>query len=110
MVIYVLCGVAVLLSLAAIAVVLGASTRGNGVIYGASLIVTLALCAIGLQSLFAQASVSTSMLPLGLPWLGAHFRIDALSAFFLLVVNLGGAAASLFALGYGRHEHAPQRV
>ena len=49
-------------------------------------------------------------LPLGLPWLGAHFRIDALAAFFLVVVNLGGAAASLFALGYGRHEHSPQRV
>ena len=32
------------------------------------------------------------------------------SAFFLVVVNLGGAAASLFALGYGRHEDAPQRV
>ena len=49
-------------------------------------------------------------LPLGLPWLGAHFRLDALSAFFLVVVNLGGAAASLYALGYGRHEQAPQRV
>ena len=32
------------------------------------------------------------------------------SAFFLAVVNLGAAAASLFALGYGRHEPAPQRV
>ena len=31
----------------------------------------------------------TLTLPLGLPWLGAHFRIDALTAFFLLVVNLG---------------------
>jgi hydrogenase-4 component B len=110
MVIYVLCGVAVLLSLTAIAVILGASTRGNTMIYGASLVVTLALCGIGLQSLFGQASVSTTMLPLGLPWLGAHFRIDALSAFFLVVVNLGGAAASLFALGYGKHEEAPQRV
>src|SRR5205085_980829 len=46
----------------------------------------------------------------GLPWLGAHFRIDALAAFFLVVVNLGGAAASLFAVGYGQHEHAPERV
>jgi len=53
---------------------------------------------------------SVTILPLGLPWLGAHFRLDALSAFFLAVVNLGGAAASLFALGYGRHEHAPRRV
>ena len=32
---------------------------------------------------------------------GAHFRIDFLSAFFLVIVNLGGAAASLYALGYG---------
>jgi formate hydrogenlyase subunit 3/multisubunit Na+/H+ antiporter MnhD subunit len=50
------------------------------------------------------------VLPLGLPWLGAHFRIDALAAFFLVVVNLGAAAASLYALGYGRHEAAPHRV
>ena len=49
-------------------------------------------------------------LPLGLPWLGAHFRLDALAAFFLLVVNLGGATASLYGLGYGRHEEAPARV
>ena len=49
-------------------------------------------------------------LPLGLPWLGAHFQMDALSAFFLIVVNLGAAVASLFALGYGRHEDAPYRV
>src|ERR1019366_2979816 len=59
---------------------------------------------------FEQRAASTVTLPLGLPWLGAHFRIDPLAAFFLVVVNLGGAAASLFALGYGRHEHSPQRV
>jgi formate hydrogenlyase subunit 3/multisubunit Na+/H+ antiporter MnhD subunit len=52
----------------------------------------------------------TEHLPLGLPWTGAHFRLDALSAFFLGVVNLGGAGASLFAIGYGRHEVAPGRV
>jgi hypothetical protein len=45
-----------------------------------------------------------------LPWIGAHFRIDALAAFFLAVVNLGGASASLFAIGYGKHEKAPGRV
>ena len=55
-------------------------------------------------------TASALTLPLGLPWLGAHFRVDALAAFFLLVANLGGAAASLFALGYGRHEQAPLRV
>ena len=45
-----------------------------------------------------------------MPWLGAHFRLDALSAFFLVVVDLGALGASLFALGYGEHETAPQRV
>ena len=49
-------------------------------------------------------------LPVGLPWLGAHFRLDALAAFFLVVVNLGGAAASLYGVGYGRHEPTPHRV
>ena len=66
---------------------------------------------IALLCLFGYSDTSSTVtLPLGLPWLGAHFRIDALAAFFLVVVNLGGAAASLFALGYGRHEHSPQRV
>jgi len=34
----------------------------------------------------------------------------SLSAFFLIVVDLGAMSASLFALGYGEHETAPQRV
>ena len=115
MVVYTLYGVAALVALAPIAITLGASPRVNGVatsvIYGASLIVTLTLCVIALLSLFEYSQTpSLATLPLGLPWLGAHFRIDALAAFFLVVVNLGGAAASLFALGYGRHEHSPQRV
>ena len=29
---------------------------------------------------------------------------------FLVIVNLGGAGASLFALGYGQHETSPGRV
>ena len=40
----------------------------------------------------------------------ARFRVDALSAFFLVVINLGGAAASLYGLGDTRHEHSPRRV
>jgi formate hydrogenlyase subunit 3/multisubunit Na+/H+ antiporter MnhD subunit len=42
--------------------------------------------------------------------MGANFRADALSSLFLLIVNLGAAGASLYAIGYGRHESAPQRV
>jgi hydrogenase-4 component B len=74
-----------------------------------------ALSAVALLSalgylLFADAGAATLMLPLGLPWIGAHFRLDALAAFFLAVVNLGGAAASLYGLGYGQHEEAARRV
>src|SRR5215813_5109391 len=109
MAVYALYGVAALLALAPVAVALSRSSRTSNVIYGASLIVTLALGAIGLESLFAPAA-SIAELPLGVPWLGARFRIDALAAFFVIVVNLGGATASLFALGYGRHEETPERV
>ncbi len=111
MAIYALCGVAALVLLAPIAIALGRSPRGGAAIYGASLVVTLVLGLLALLHLFEYSGRMSSVeLPLGLPWLGAHFRIDALGAFFLIVVNLGGAAASLFALGYGQHEHAPQRV
>jgi len=109
MAVYALYGVAALLALAPVAVALSRSSRASNVIYGASLIVTLALGAIGLESLFAPAA-SIAELPLGVPWLGARFRIDALAAFFIIVVNLGGATASMFALGYGRHEETPERV
>jgi hydrogenase-4 component B len=109
MAVYALYGVAALLALAPVAVALSRSSRTSNVIYGASLIVTVALGVIGLKSLFAPAA-STVELPLGVPWLGTHFRIDALAAFFIIVVNLGGATASLFALGYGRHEETPERV
>jgi hydrogenase-4 component B len=58
----------------------------------------------------AGSGPSLAWLPLGLPWQGTDFRLDALSAFFGFVTGAGGAAASLFAIGYGRHEPAPGRV
>ena len=79
-------------------------------VYGGSLLVAVVGLATALYALIGQIPTETLVLPVGLPWIGAHFRLDALSAFFLVVVNLGGAAASLYALGYGRHEKAPQRV
>jgi formate hydrogenlyase subunit 3/multisubunit Na+/H+ antiporter MnhD subunit len=71
------------------------------------------MSAFGFAVVFLIGGATTQpvvILPIGLPWLGAHFRLDALSAFFLTVVDLGAAAASFFALGYGRHEKAPERV
>ncbi|MGJ0505929.1 MAG: hydrogenase 4 subunit B [Methylocystis sp.] len=56
------------------------------------------------------ADALTTTLPFGLPWLGVHLRLDPLSGFFLAVVNLGGAAASAYAIGYGAHEKDPMRI
>jgi hydrogenase-4 component B len=81
---------------------------GRPVLYGGALAVSAIAAVIAIAAI--GAAPSALILPLGLPWLGAHFRLDALAAFFLLVVNLGGAAASLYAIGYGRHEPAPHRV
>ena len=102
-------GVAALLALSPVAVFLATSPRAGAIVYTPCLIITVTLSVVGGMCLFGQPTSSVS-LPLGLPWLGAHYRIDALSAFFVIVVNLGGATASLFALGYGRHEKAPGRV
>ena len=107
----ILSGVAVLLGVAALAIMISRSRGAVPIIYGACLAVSLISFATALIDLtYVRAFPSAVTLPLGLPWLGAHFRIDALAAFFLAVIDLGAAAASLFALGYGRHEKAPWRV
>jgi hydrogenase-4 component B len=97
-----------LLAVAAAGVALARTPLGRPVVYGSAFVI----CGVG--ALIALASlggaVETLTLPIGLAGEGAHFRLDALSAFFLLIVNLGAAAASLYGIGYGRHEHEPQRV
>ena len=103
--------IAGLLGLAVLAVAIGRWPAGVRAIYGACLAVSLISLTASFGALIHAPAIAPAVtLPLGLPWLGAHFRLDALSAFFLVVVNLGAAAASLFALGYGQHETAPQRV
>ena len=83
----------------------------TSLIYGATLGISALVFVVVVGHLAGDpAAVSIVTLPLGLPWIGAHFRLDALSTFFLVVVNLGGAGASLYGLGYGRHESAPHRV
>jgi hydrogenase-4 component B len=85
--------------------------RDGGVfIYGACVALCAAALVLALTQLLSGNPVLRLALPLGIPWLGAHFRLDGLSAFFLVVVNLGAGAASLFAIGYGKHEESPGRV
>ena len=102
---------AVLFATAVLAVAIHRTSVGGRLIYLISLAVSIANMSVaGMQLLHGSATAPALHLPVGLPWIGAHFRMDALSAFFLLVVNLGGAGASLFAIGYGAHETAPGRV
>jgi formate hydrogenlyase subunit 3/multisubunit Na+/H+ antiporter MnhD subunit len=108
--------VAVLLGTTCLGIAIGRRPRAGAVIYGLCGLASL----VGLGAALVQLTSGGAMplaatppqlaLPLGLPWLGANFRLDMLAAFFLVVVNLGAAAACLFAIGYGRHEAAPERV
>ncbi len=100
----------VLLALAPLAVALGRSSVATPLVYGVSMVASAASLAAAMAHLLGTAAPETMALPIGVPWLGAHLRLDALSAFFLAVVDLGALSASLFALGYGRHESAPGRV
>jgi hydrogenase-4 component B len=101
---------AALLVLAPVAVMIGRAHAATRLVYGVSMIVAAISLAAAAAHLLSGAPPVAVTLPVGLPWLGAHLRIDALSAFFLVVVDLGAFSASLFALGYGEHETAPARV
>ena len=56
----------------------------------------------GRRSRPSAAPPQTLVLPLGLPDLPFHLRLDALSAFFLLLLGAVGAGISVFAAGYFR--------
>jgi hydrogenase-4 component B len=102
---------AALLGTALLAVASARTQAATSIVYGATLVISIAAAAAAVAALIGRAATPADLvLPIGLPWIGAHFRTDALAAFFLAVVNVGGAAASLYALGYGRHEEEPHRV
>jgi hydrogenase-4 component B len=69
-------------------------------LYPAGAAVGLALAAAGLLAIFQPAAAL--VLPLGLPDLPFHTRLDALSAFFLLLLGAVAAGVSVYAGGYFR--------
>jgi len=75
---------------------------------GAGVAIALALAAF----VALGEPVEAAVLPLGLPGLPFHLRIDALSAFFLVLLGSASAAISLFSSGYFRSEQgaAPGRI
>ena len=63
-------------------------------------LVGLFIAAVAVVALGQPPEVA--VLPLGLPDLPFHWRVDALSAFFLILLGLASAAVSLFSAGYFR--------
>jgi len=70
------------------------------ILYPAGAIVGLALAIVALSAIFDPAAAL--VLPLGLPDLPFHARLDALSAFFLLLLGAVAAGVSVYAGGYFR--------
>jgi hydrogenase-4 component B len=101
---------AALILLSLLTALVRSSVAATWIVYGGSLAATAISLAAALTQLSGMMPPQSLTLPVGVPWLGAHLRLDALSAFFLVVVDLGAVSASLFALGYGQHEEAPKRV
>ncbi len=58
------------------------------------------LFGVALGAMFESTEVA--VLPIGLPTLPFHLRLDSLSAFFLLVIGATAAGVSAFAAGYFR--------
>jgi len=78
-------------------------------VYPLCLVAALFGAAVDLGVLLTGAS-ATAHLPVGLPTIGLRFRIDALSAFFGLVVNLGVAASTLYGIGLDRQKDLSKRI
>ncbi|MDD5241647.1 MAG: hydrogenase 4 subunit B [Sulfuricella sp.] len=60
------------------------------------------ILAVGAVSSLGGA-VNTAVLPLGLPDLPFHLRLDSLSAFFLLLLGAAGIGISVYSAGYFRN-------
>jgi hydrogenase-4 component B len=70
------------------------------VLFPAGALLGLALFALALGALLGTPEVA--VLPVGLPALPFHLRLDSLSAFFLAVIGAAAAGISAFAAGYFR--------
>jgi hydrogenase-4 component B len=95
---------------AAVAAAVVGQRRALALVYSLSSLGGLVGAAGALICLCRRAAPVDTVLPLGLPFVGAHFQMDALAAYFLLVVNGGAAVISIFALEYGPHDEEPARV
>jgi formate hydrogenlyase subunit 3/multisubunit Na+/H+ antiporter MnhD subunit len=108
---YAVCGVGLLLLLAALGILVARRRFGSRMIYGCCTLVCAALAVTALQALLASGSGAGAVeLPIGLPLGQTRLGFDALSAAFAVIVNLTTAIVSAYAIGYGAHASEPQRV
>lgn len=70
------------------------------VLFPLGAMLSVGLMAVALSAAFASPEVA--VLPLGLPQLPFHLRLDSLSSFFLLLIGAVSAGVSTFAAGYFR--------
>jgi formate hydrogenlyase subunit 3/multisubunit Na+/H+ antiporter MnhD subunit len=77
-------------------------------LYPAGALVGLVLAAAALGAVGAPPSAR--VLPLGLPELPFHARLDELSAFFLLLLGAVAACVSVYTVGYVREESDDDRA
>ncbi len=71
--------------------------------HAAALFAGLAGVAISIRSLLQGAGQQIAVLPVT-PFASISFRLDPLSAYFLLVISVVGIAATLYAFGYLKNE------
>jgi len=71
-------------------------------IFPAGAALGLGLLVVALDAAFSPAEVAE--LVIGLPGLPMHLRVDALGAYFLVVIGVGVCGTSLFSAGYFRTE------
>ena len=95
----------------AVAAVLATLTRGRALalVYPLSGLAAIALGIVDLRVLLGGLE-ATARLPIGLPTIGLHLRLDALSAFFGVVINGGVLAASVYGMGLDRAKDLTPRV
>ena len=109
-VIFLLLGDAALLALAVIAAFAAQKPYASRLVYGAALAISAALMIGALVQLLGGTKADELVLPLGLPWIGAAFPPRRAVGLLSRRRQSRRRAASLYGLGYGRHEKAPERV
>ncbi|VAX12190.1 Hydrogenase-4 component B [hydrothermal vent metagenome] len=95
--------VAVLMALgsALLALAIGKIPAGKILMFTLLGLSGIAAVAAGLTALSAPAA-ALAELPLGLPWLPWHLRLDALSGFFMFLIGLVVMAVAVYGPGYVR--------